>query len=153
MKGDKISNVVINKMQLKLPSLSANEGMARAAVAAFVSQLDPTAIEIADIKCAISEAVTNAIVHGYKNTQGYININVSLIEGRVAKIEIRDRGCGIENVKLARQPLYTTDRESERSGMGFTVMESFMDKVKVSSKVGRGTSVTLIKKLSSRGIT
>mgnify|MGYP003294048855 CR=1 FL=1 len=153
MKGDKISNVVINKMQLKLPSLSANEGMARAAVAAFVSQLDPTAIEIADIKCAISEAVTNAIVHGYKNTQGYININVSLIEGRVAKIEIRDRGCGIENVKLARQPLYTTDRESERSGMGFTVMESFMDKVKVNSKVGRGTSVTLIKKLSSRGIT
>ena len=153
MKGDRISNVVINKMQLKLPSLSANEGMARAAVAAFVSQLDPTAIEIADIKCAISEAVTNAIVHGYKNTQGYININVSLIEGRVAKIEIRDRGCGIENVKLARQPLYTTDRESERSGMGFTVMESFMDKVKVNSKVGRGTSVTLIKKLSSRGIT
>ncbi len=153
MSGKKISNVVINKMQLKLPSLSANEGMARAAVAAFVAQLDPTAVEIADIKCAISEAVTNAIVHGYKHTQGYININVWLLEGRVAKIEIRDRGCGIENVKLARQPLYTTDRESERSGMGFTVMESFMDKIKVSSKVGRGTSVTLYKILSSRGIT
>lgn len=149
----KTSNVIINKMQLKLPSLSANEGMARAAVAAFVSQLDPTAVEIADIKCAISEAVTNAIVHGYRNTQGYININVWLLENRIVKIEIRDRGCGIENVKLARQPLYTTDRESERSGMGFTVMESFMDKVKVTSKLQRGTSVTLYKTLSSRGIT
>jgi stage II sporulation protein AB (anti-sigma F factor) len=149
----KTSNVVINKMQLKLPSLSTNEGMARAAVAAFVAQLDPTAVELADIKCAISEAVTNAIVHGYRNSQGYININVWLIEGGTAKIEIRDRGCGIENVKLARQPLYTTDRESERSGMGFTVMESFMDKVKVTSKVGRGTSVTLYKTLSKRGIT
>ncbi len=153
MSAKKISNVVINKMQLKLPSLSANEGMARAAVAAFVSQLDPTAVELADIKCAISEAVTNAIVHGYRNTQGYISINVWLLEGRVAKIEIRDRGCGIPDVKLARQPLYTTDRESERSGMGFTVMESFMDKIKVTSKVGRGTSVTLYKILSSRGIT
>ena len=149
----KTSNVVINKMQLKLPSLSANEGMARAAVAAFVSQLDPTAVELADIKCAISEAVTNAIVHGYRHSQGYISINVWLYEGRVAKIEIRDKGCGIPDVKLARQPLYTTDRESERSGMGFTVMESFMDKVKVTSKIGRGTSVTLYKVLSSRGIT
>ena len=149
----KISNVVINKMQLKLPSLSSNEGMARAAIAAFVSQMDPTAVELADIKCAISEAVTNAIVHGYKNTQGYININVWLLEGRVAKIEIRDKGCGIPDVKLARQPLYTTDRESERSGMGFTVMESFMDKIKVSSRVGKGTSVTLYKILSERSIT
>ena len=149
----KISNVVLNKMQLKLPSLSSNEGMARAAIAAFVSQMDPTAVELADIKCAISEAVTNAIVHGYKNTQGYININVWLLEGRVAKIEIRDKGCGIPDVKLARQPLYTTDRESERSGMGFTVMESFMDKIKVSSRVGKGTSVTLYKILSERSIT
>ena len=153
MSRKNISNVAINKMQLKLPSLSANEGMARAAVAAFVSQLDPTAVELADIKCAISEAVTNAIVHGYKHSQGYIHINVWLLEGRVAKIEIRDRGCGIENIKLARQPLYTTDRESERSGMGFTVMESFMDKIKVTSKVGKGTSVTLYKILSERSIT
>ena len=149
----KISNVAINKMQLKLPSLSSNEGMARAAIAAFVSQMDPTAVELADIKCAISEAVTNAIVHGYKNTQGYININVWLLEGGVAKIEIRDKGCGIPDVKLARQPLYTTDRESERSGMGFTVMESFMDKIKVTSKVGKGTCVTLYKFLSERSIT
>ncbi len=153
MSANKFSGEVINKMQLKLPSLSANEGMARAAVAAFVSQLDPTAVELADIKCAISEAVTNAIVHGYRNTQGYIHINVWLIEGRIVKIEIRDRGCGIEDVKLARQPLYTTDRESERSGMGFTVMESFMDKIKVTSRVSKGTSVTLYKKLVSRGIT
>ena len=153
MSANKYSGEAINKMQLKLPSLSANEGMARAAVAAFVSQLDPTAVELADIKCAISEAVTNAIVHGYRNSQGYIYINVRLIEGRLVKIEIRDRGCGIEDVKLARQPLYTTDRESERSGMGFTVMESFMDKIKVTSKVGKGTSVTLYKKLISRGIT
>ena len=149
----KMSNVAINKMQLKLPSLSSNEGMARAAVAAFISQMDPTAIELADIKCAISEAVTNAIVHGYKNSQGYISINVWLLEGRVAKIQIRDKGCGIPDVKLARQPLYTTDRESERSGMGFTVMESFMDKIKVTSKVGSGTSVTLYKVLSERSIT
>ena len=153
MSANKFSGEVINKMQLKLPSLSANEGMARAAVAAFVSQLDPTAVEIADIKCAISEAVTNAIVHGYRNSQGYIHINVWLIEGRTVKIEIRDRGCGIEDVKLARQPLYTTDRESERSGMGFTVMESFMDKIKVTSRVGKGTSVVLYKRLISRGIT
>ena len=153
MSANKFSGEVINKMQLKLPSLSANEGMARAAVAAFVSQLDPTAVEIADIKCAISEAVTNAIVHGYRNSQGYIHINVWLIEGRIVKIEIRDRGCGIEDVKLARQPLYTTDRESERSGMGFTVMESFMDKIKVTSKVGKGTSVVLYKRLISRDIT
>ena len=140
-------------MNLKLPSLSVNEGMARAAVAAFMSQLDPTAIEIADVKCAVSEAVTNCIVHAYKHTQGYIFINVSLLEGRAVKIEIKDRGCGIPDVKLARQPLYTTDRESERSGMGFTVMESFTDKISVKSKCGGGTSVTLYKKLCDRTVT
>lgn len=147
------SKVVINKMNLKLPSLSVNEGMARAAVAAFMSQLDPTAIEIADVKCAVSEAVTNCIVHAYKHTQGYIYINVSLLEGRAVKIEIKDRGCGIPDVKLARQPLYTTDRESERSGMGFTVMESFTDKISVKSKFGGGTSVTLYKQLCDRTVT
>ena len=140
-------------MNLKLPSLSVNEGMARAAVAAFMSQLDPTAIEIADVKCAVSEAVTNCIVHAYKHTQGYIYINVSLLEGRAVKIEIKDRGCGIPDVKLARQPLYTTDRESERSGMGFTVMESFTDKISVKSKSGGGTSVTLYKQLCDRTVT
>ncbi len=149
----KFSKNVINKMSIKLPSLSVNEGMARAAVAAFMSQLDPNAVEIADVKCAVSEAVTNCIVHAYKYESGYIHINMSLLEGRAVKIEIKDRGCGIDDVKLARQPLYTTDRASERSGMGFTVMESFCDKISVTSKIGKGTSVVLYKQLSDRQIT
>ncbi|MBE6548739.1 MAG: anti-sigma F factor [Ruminococcaceae bacterium] len=137
-------------MQIKLPAISVNEGMARAAVAAFCASLDPAAIEIADIKCAVSEAVTNCIVHAYKNTSGLIYITVSLMEGRAVKIEIRDRGCGIENIKQARMPLFTTDREDERSGMGFTVMESFCDKVGVRSKVGVGTTVILYKQFVDR---
>ena len=137
-------------MQLKLPSLSANEGMARAAVAAFCSQLDPVAVEIADIKCAVSEAVTNCIVHAYKNSSGMIHITVSLLEGRVAKIEIKDRGCGIEDVKEARQPLFTTDAAGERSGMGFTVMESFMDGLRVVSRPDKGTVVTMFKVFGER---
>ena len=139
-----------NEMKLKLPSYSVNEGMARAAVAAFCAQLDPEAVELADIKCAVSEAVTNCIVHGYRNTAGVIYITVSLYEDRTVRIEIRDRGCGIEDVSVARQPLYTTDAEGERSGMGFTVMESFCDKVRVRSKCGKGTTVTLYKCLRKR---
>ena len=150
MKKNKISGKVINKMQLKLPSLSANEGMARAAVAAFCAQLDPSGIELADIKCAVSEAVTNCIVHAYRNREGLIYITVSLLEGRVAKIEIRDRGCGIPDVKEARQPLFTTDAQSERSGMGFTVMESFTDKISVTSRVGCGTKITMYKVFRER---
>ena len=140
----------LNSMSLKLPSLSVNEGMARAAVAAFCSQLDPCATELADIKCAVSEAVTNCIVHGYRNTIGVIYITVRLCEGGVVRIDVRDKGCGIEDVKQARQPLYTTDAENERSGMGFTVMESFCDKVRVSSKCGKGTTVTLFKQLQGK---
>ena len=151
MSRGRFQGAVLNKMQLKLPALSANEGMARAAVAAFCAQLDPAAVEIADIKCAVSEAVTNCIVHGYRNCEGLIYITVSLLEGRVAKIEIRDRGCGIENVREARQPLFTTDAESERSGMGFTVMESFTDSLRVTSKVGKGTSVVMFKCFGARG--
>ena len=150
MKKSRFGGKVINRMQLKLPALSANEGMARAAVAAFCAQLDPMAVEIADVKCAVSEAVTNCIVHGYRDREGIIYITVSLLEGRIAKIEIKDRGCGIENVEMARQPLYTTDAENERSGMGFTVMESFCDKVRVYSRCGKGTTVTLFKKLGAR---
>ena len=150
MKKAKISGKVINKMQLKLPSLSANEGMARAAVAAFCAQLDPSGIELADIKCAVSEAVTNCIVHAYRNREGLIYITVSLLEGRVAKIEIRDRGCGIPDVKEARQPLFTTDAQSERSGMGFTVMESFTDKISVTSRVGYGTKIIMYKVFRER---
>ena len=140
----------INGMQMKLPSLSANESMARAAVAAFCAQLDPTATEIADIKCAVSEAVTNCIVHAYRDTVGTIYITVDLYEDRLVRVKIRDKGCGIADVGVARQPLYTTDAEGERSGMGFTVMESFCDKVKVVSAWGKGTTVTLYKRLERR---
>ena len=140
----------INEMRLKLPSLSVNESVARAQVSAFCAQLDPAASELADIKCAVSEAVTNCIVHAYKDTIGYIYITVKLFEGRLVVIEIRDRGRGIEDVKLARQPLFTTDAENERSGMGFTVMESFCDKVRVNSGCKKGTTVILYKLLKSR---
>ena len=147
------SGEILNKIQIKLPALSVNESMARAAVAAFVSQLDPGVTEIADIKCAVSEAVTNAIVHGYRDTPetGSITITVSILSGRAVKIEVRDKGCGIPDVGQARQPLFTTDAAGERSGMGFTVMESFTDAMKVTSKVGKGTTVTMWKKLSERG--
>ena len=138
---------VENELDLTLPSLSVNEGMARAAVAAFCSQLNPTAVELADLKCAVSEAVTNCIVHAYRDTVGDIRINVKLCEGRIVQVEIKDKGCGIADVKKAREPLFTTDAEGERSGMGFTVMESFCDSVRVSSKLGRGTTVTLLKRL------
>ena len=141
---------VENEMCLILPSYSVNEGMARSAVAAFCAQLNPTAVELADIKCAVSEAVTNCIVHAYRESIGEIRIGVKLCEGRLIQIEIKDRGCGIENVKQAREPLFTTDAENERSGMGFTVMESFCDRVRVNSQCKKGTTVTLYKLLKNR---
>ena len=141
------SAAVENEMELSLPSLSVNEGMARATVAAFCAQLNPTAVEIADIKCAVSEAVTNCIVHAYRGEVGEIRIGVKLCEGRFVQIEIKDRGCGIPDIKKAREPLYTTDAENERSGMGFTVMENFCDDLRVRSRVGKGTTVTLLKRL------
>ncbi len=155
-KADPFTAAVINKMQIKLPALSVNEGMARAAVAAFVSQLDPNVTELADIKCAVSEAVTNSIVHGYRDRAegeppGTVTLTVSILEGRAVKIEIKDRGCGIPDVRQARQPLYTTDAAGERSGMGFTVMESFTDRLRVTSRPGVGTTVTLYRRLSDRG--
>ena len=139
---------VINEMKIRLPSLSVNESVARVTVAAFCAQINPAATELADIKCAVSEAVTNCIVHAYRDTVGDIYINVRLHEGGLVRIEIKDRGCGIEDIEQARQPLYTTDAAGERSGMGFTVMESFCDKVRVTSHRGKGTSVLLYKKLS-----
>ena len=139
-----------NEMKLRIPSLSVNESMARATVAAFCAQLDPTACELADIKCAVSEAVTNCIVHAYRDRVGMIYITVSLYEDRLLRIQIRDKGCGIPDVRVARQPLYTTDAAGERSGMGFTVMESFCDKVRVVSGCGKGTTVTLYKRLERR---
>ena len=136
-----------NQIKLYLPSKSINEGMARCAVAAFVAQLNPTIEEISDIKCAVSEAVTNAIVHGYKYTDGEIYIGVKYFADRMVAIEIRDKGCGIDDVKLAMTPLFTTDTTGERSGMGFAVMQTFMDKLSVISKIGSGVRVIMTKKL------
>ena len=135
-----------NRMSLRLPALSVNEGVARAAVAAFCAQKNPSATELADIKCAVSGAVTNCIMHAYRACDGDIYITVILFRDAV-RVVIRDRGCGIADVKMAREPLYTTDAAHERSGMGFTVMESFMDRLSVRSKVGRGTVVTMTKRL------
>lgn len=140
-----------NEMKLRLPSLSVNESVARATVAAFCAQADPAAAELADIKCVVSEAVTNCIVHAYRETVGIIYITVTLYESGAVKLEIKDKGVGIEDVSLARQPLYTTDAANERSGMGFTVMESFTDRIKVTSKPMGGTKVVMYKKLRGRG--
>ena len=139
-----------NIMKLTLPAISVNEGVARSVVGAFCSQLDPTIEEIADIKCSVSEAVTNCIVHAYANQGGTIYITVTLYSDRSLKIDIKDRGCGIEDVEMARTPLVTTDTTGERSGMGFCVMESFMEGVRVYSRSGVGTRVSMCKKLRSR---
>lgn len=138
-----------NEFSMKLYSRSSNESFARAAVAAFISQLDPTIEEINDIKTAVSEAVTNCIVHAYKEQFGYIYINVQIMQDDSVKIKIRDKGCGIEDISLAMQPLYSTAGD-ERAGLGFAVMQSFMDKVKVTSKIGKGTTVTFSKKLTEK---
>ena len=140
---------VTNKFTMTLPARSANESFARACVAAFVTQLDPTIEEINDIKTAVSEAVTNCIVHAYKDSIGKIYITAFLNDNNSIKIRIRDKGCGIENVTKAMEPLYTS-LGGERAGLGFAVMESFMDSIKVSSTVGKGTSVTMVKKISPR---
>ena len=133
-----------NKMQLEILSKSNNEAFARITVAAFAAQLDPTIEELADIKTAVSEAVTNCIIHAYESRQGIIKINAQL-KGNEIIIQISDNGKGIENVDIAKEPLYTTKPNLERSGMGFTIMESFMDTMKVESIVGLGTKVTLTK--------
>ena len=137
-----------NEMRLELPAISVNEGACRAVVAAFCAQADPNIEELADIKCAVSEAVTNCIVHAYGGRGGRIYITVGLYEGRRIRIRIRDNGCGIADIRTAMQPLYTTDKTGERSGMGFSVMESFMTSLRVISTVGKGTSVTMWKHLS-----
>ena len=137
-----------NEMRLMFDAHSSNEAFARTAVAAFIMQLDPTVSELADIKCAVSEAVTNCTVHAYRDTVGEIFMTMKSYDDRTVKIEIKDKGCGITDLSQALTPLYTTDRENERSGMGFTVMESFTDKMRVTSKPSRGTKVTLIKKLT-----
>ena len=125
---------ILNEMKIILPSHSVNEGAARAAVSSFLIQADPTVEELSDIRTAVSEAVTNAIVHGYRGTMGNIEITVRLLENREIYIKIKDRGCGIADVKQAMEPLFTTAPEKERSGLGFSVMESFTDKLRVTSK-------------------
>ena len=138
-----------NEMRLTLLSYSTNESFARAAVASFVSQLDPTVEELADLKTAVSEAVTNCIVHGYRDTIGRIYITTKIQPDGKVTVRIRDKGCGIADIQQAMEPLFTTGGE-ERAGLGFAVMESFTDKLRVTSTVGKGTAVTLVKKMSLR---
>lgn len=138
-----------NEMKLEFVSKATNESFARITIAAFASQLDPTIEELADIKTAVSEAVTNCIIHAYENRQGIIKINAKLKDNQIV-IKISDNGKGIENVDIAKEPLYTTKPNLERSGMGFTIMESFMDNMKVESIVGLGTKVTLVKTIKKQ---
>lgn len=135
---------IINEVKLDFPSTSANEGFARGVAACFATQLDPTLEELGDIRTAVSEAVTNAIVHGYKDRRGTVYITAKLFENGKAVVRVRDKGCGIPDIKKAMEPLYTTGGE-ERAGLGFAVMQSFCDSVRVTSTPGRGTSVTLTK--------
>lgn len=138
-----------NEMKLEFLSKSSNEAFARITVAAFASQLDPTIEELADIKTAVSEAVTNCIIHGYENRIGIVKVYAKLIKNEIT-IEISDNGKGIENIEMAKEPLYTTKPNLERSGMGFTIMESFMDEMKVESILGIGTKVTMKKMLEAQ---
>ena len=140
----------INEMRLEFPALPENEAFARLTVSGFMLPLDPTMDELADVKTAVSEAVTNAIVHGYDNAAGKVTLSARYdAEGRL-EIEVVDRGRGIPDVEQARQPFFTTCPDEESSGMGFTVMESFMDDVDVFSAVGRGTTVRLTKEIARR---
>ena len=141
--------IVLNEVRFSIPSLSVNESVARAVVSSFLVQADPTVEELSDIRTAVSEAVTNAVVHGYRHQSGKIEITVRLLENRVVYIRIKDKGCGIADVQKAMEPLFTTAPEEERSGLGFSVMESFTDKLTVKSTLGKGTVVTMRKKLTA----
>ena len=138
-----------NYIAIEFPSRSVNEGLARAAVAAFAAQLDPTLDELGDIKTAVSEAVTNAIVHAYPDTLGKIVLKLRILRDNVLEVVVRDWGVGIADVEQARTPLFTTGSQ-ERSGMGFTIMESFMDTVRVRSTPGKGTTVTMRRRIALR---
>ena len=139
----------INQAQISFSSHSVNEGFGRAAVAAFLAQLDPTVADLSDMRTAVSEAVTNAIVHGYREQMGTVYITVKIFEDGKAVVRVRDKGCGIPDVKQAMEPLFTTGGE-ERAGLGFAVTQSFCDSVRVSSTPGRGTSVTLVKRFEPK---
>lgn len=138
-----------NEMHLTFLSLSLNESFARSVAAAFASQLDPTVEELSDIRTAVSEAVTNAIIHGYEDTAGVVAMDC-MIDGETFTVRVHDDGVGIANIELARQPFYTTKPELERSGMGFTVMEAFMEEVTIESSAGHGTTVTMRRRIGNR---
>ncbi len=142
---------VLNEIKFVMPSLSVNESTARAVVSSFLIQIDPTVEELSDIRTAVSEAVTNAVVHGYRHAKGKIELTVKLLAEREIYIRIKDKGCGIRDVKQAMEPLFTTAPEEERSGLGFSVMESFMDRLSVKSAVGKGTTVIMRKRLVKHG--
>ena len=137
----------INEIRCTFLSKSENESLARSILSGFLLPMDPTVDELADIRCAISEAVTNAIVHGYRNTVGMITLGIKAYDDRTVRITVIDKGCGIADIAKARMPLYTTCPDEDRCGMGFSIMESFSDKLSVSSQVGKGTRITLTRKL------
>lgn len=143
--------MIINRMKVKLPAISINESVSRSIVSSFIAELNPTVEEIGDVRCAVSEAVTNAIVHAYPDTQTWEHpqfyISVRLYSGREISVEVSDRGIGIADINKAREPMFTTAPSDERCGMGFLVMENFMDEVVVKSKIGFGTRVLMRKKL------
>ena len=139
----------LNEVTLTFPSRSSNEGFARSAVACFAAQMDPTLNELEDIKTAVSEAVTNAIVHAYPDSIGKVLVKVRICPENVLEITVKDHGKGIPDIDKAREPMFTTGGE-ERSGMGFTIMESFMDKLKVKTKAQKGTSVTMLRTIKQR---
>ena len=141
---------IVNEMRLDFPAIAENEGFARMVISGFMLPLNPTIEELADVKTAVSEAVTNAIVHGYAGKQGTVRMHGRLTSEGLLYIDVIDRGRGIADVDQAMQPFYTTSEGEERSGMGFTVMESFMDRVEVKSAVGEGTTVRLIKRVEPR---
>ena len=141
---------ILNEMKLSFLSRSVNESFSRSAVASFALQLDTRLDELSDIRTAVSEAVTNCIVHAYRDTVGTIELTARILEGNILYIKIKDKGCGIPDIEKALEPMFTTSPEEERAGLGFAVMESFMDKLKVKSKVGEGTTVIMQKKISKR---
>ena len=146
----KRSDRILNEIKITFPSLSENESFARMAISGLVSQLNPQIDELSDIKTAVSEAVTNCIVHGYKDTVGTVAMTAKILVENEIYIRISDKGCGIEDIEAAMTPLYTAAPDEDRAGLGFTIMESFMDKLSVKSRVGKGTSVTMRKKLTTR---
>ncbi len=141
---------IINSMKITFPAMSKNEALARSCTAAFAAQSDPTVEELTDIRSAVCEAVTNAIVHGYRDSGGDITLSLKMTEDNCLYIKVTDKGCGIPDIKKAMEPLFTTAPEEERAGLGFAVMEAFTDSLKVTSRVGKGTSVTMKKRLTNR---